>query len=68
MVVHVSFAPKMFAFVFQGLDVFDLSVFVQCTRAMLEAGFEYVCQKDNLIFLRKHKLRKYPRIFQEVPR
>jgi len=37
-------------------------------RAMLEAGFEYVCQKDNLIFLRKHKLRKYPRIFQEVPR
>ncbi len=37
-------------------------------KAMLEAVFEYVCQKDNLIFLRKHKLRKYPRLFQEVPR
>jgi hypothetical protein len=24
-------------------------------KAMLEVGFEYVCQKDNLIFLRKRK-------------
>jgi hypothetical protein len=23
--------------------------------ALLELGFEYVCQKDNLIFLRKRK-------------
>jgi len=24
-------------------------------KSLLEAGFEYVCQKDNLIFLRKRK-------------
>ena len=24
-------------------------------KLLLEAGFEYVCQKDNLIFLRKRK-------------
>jgi hypothetical protein len=24
-------------------------------KALLEVGFEYICQKDNLIFLRKHK-------------
>lgn len=24
-------------------------------KALLEVGFEYVCQKDNLIFLRKLK-------------
>jgi hypothetical protein len=24
-------------------------------KALLEIGFEYVCQKDNLIFLRKRK-------------
>jgi hypothetical protein len=24
-------------------------------KSLLEAGFEYVCQKDNLIFLRKPK-------------
>jgi len=24
-------------------------------KALLEVGFEYVCQKDNLIFLRKRK-------------
>jgi len=24
-------------------------------KALLEVGFEYVCQKDNLIFLRKAK-------------
>jgi hypothetical protein len=24
-------------------------------KAFLEVGFEYVCQKDNLIFLRKRK-------------
>jgi hypothetical protein len=24
-------------------------------KALLEAGFEYVCQKDNLIFLRKRR-------------
>jgi len=24
-------------------------------KALLELGFEYICQKDNLIFLRKHK-------------
>jgi hypothetical protein len=24
-------------------------------KALLEVGFEYVCQKDNLIFMRKRK-------------
>jgi len=24
-------------------------------KALLEVGFEYVCQRDNLIFLRKRK-------------
>ena len=24
-------------------------------KALLEVGFEYVCQKDNLIFLKKRK-------------
>jgi hypothetical protein len=24
-------------------------------KLLLEVGFEYVCQKDNLIFLRKRK-------------
>jgi hypothetical protein len=24
-------------------------------KALLEAGFEYVCQKDNLVYLRKRK-------------
>jgi hypothetical protein len=24
-------------------------------KAMLEVGFEYVCQKDDLVFLRKRK-------------
>ena len=24
-------------------------------KSLLEVGFEYVCQKDNLIFLRKRK-------------
>ncbi len=24
-------------------------------KSLLESGFEYVCQKDNLIFLRKRK-------------
>jgi len=24
-------------------------------KALLETGFEYVCQKDNLIFLKKRK-------------
>jgi len=24
-------------------------------KALLDVGFEYVCQKDNLIFLRKRK-------------
>ena len=24
-------------------------------KALLETGFEYVCQKDSLIFLRKRK-------------
>jgi hypothetical protein len=24
-------------------------------KSLLEAGFEYVCQKDNLIFFRKRK-------------
>ena len=24
-------------------------------KTLLEAGFEYVCQKDNLVYLRKRK-------------
>jgi hypothetical protein len=24
-------------------------------KALLEVGFEYVCQKDNLLFLKKRK-------------
>ena len=24
-------------------------------KALLETGFEYVCQKDNLVYLRKRK-------------
>jgi hypothetical protein len=24
-------------------------------KAFLETGFEYVCQKDDLVYLRKHK-------------
>jgi hypothetical protein len=27
----------------------------QGMKALLETGFEYVCQKDNLVFLRKRK-------------
>ena len=39
----------------------DESIDVNLTRApeqikaMLEVGFEYVCQKDDLVFLRKRK-------------
>ena len=29
-------------------------------KALLEVGFEYVCQKDNLIFLRKPKRVRLP--------
>ena len=36
-------------------------------KALLEVGFEYVCEKDGLLFFRKRKKRnvkKSPRLFQ----
>jgi hypothetical protein len=38
-------------------DVFTVKVVDQPEeiKALIEVGFEYVCQKDNLIFMRKRK-------------
>jgi hypothetical protein len=40
-----------------GSDKFTLEVTDESeeVKSLLEVGFEYVCNKDNLIFLRKRK-------------
>jgi len=38
-----------------GNDNFTVAEKTEEVKALPEAGFEYVCQKDNLIFLRKRK-------------
>ncbi|MEM3459269.1 MAG: tyrosine-type recombinase/integrase [Candidatus Bathyarchaeia archaeon] len=52
--IYINIERTMFE---QGSDEFTVKVAEtpEEVKALLEVGFEYVCQKDNLIFLRKRK-------------
>jgi integrase len=35
-------------------------------KSLLETGFEYVCQKENLVYLRKPKWIRTPKVYQII--